>query len=360
MSRANVLAALAIVGAALVSGLGCGASMTNRFAHGPHLTGKNCGGPDQPPCATCMTCHAGVRESNDKAFPTVARCASCHKSNAGDDGQAVTVKNVTYAGPSPASAEVQASRAIVFSHKSHMPRPGIREQCVKCHAGAPDDGASGAMYPPMDKCLGCHDQGFAQGDCRQCHKANDLTKLRPQTFLRHDVAFFRDHGTKATQNQQVCTQCHSQSWCNDCHDPSQTLAVETRNMDAIQREMVHRADFVTRHSIEARSAIATCQRCHQPSYCDSCHVARGVSGGANGSRNPHPPGWVGRDTSNPSFHGRAAKRDIVTCAACHDQGPATNCILCHRVGGSGGNPHPSGWSSSRSPQSAMCRYCHAG
>ena len=36
-----------------------------------------------------------------------------------------------------------------------------------------------------------------------------------------------------------------------------------------------------------------------------------------------------------------------------------NCILCHRVGGPGGNPHPGGWMSSRSRQSdTPCRYCH--
>ncbi len=359
MSRASVLAVLALA-AALGAGLGCSTGASTRFPHAPHLTGKNCGGAGQLACATCMTCHAGVRESNDKAFPTVARCASCHASGATPEGDSVTVKGIRYAGPSAASPAVQASRAIVFSHKSHMPRAGIREQCMKCHAGAPDDGKSAAMYPPMEKCLTCHDQGFAVGDCRRCHQAGDLTRLRPESFLRHDAAFFRDHGVKATQNQKVCAQCHSQNWCNDCHDPSQTMTFEARNPDAFQREMVHRGDFVTRHSIEARSAVATCQRCHQPSFCDSCHVRRGVSGGAQGARNPHPVGWVGRNASGPNFHGAAAKRDIVTCAACHDQGPATNCILCHRVGAAGGNPHPSGWSSSRSSQSAMCRYCHGG
>lgn len=360
MNRLAVRVGLGVAVSAFAFAVGCGGTTTPRFMHAPHLTGKNCGGPGQLVCATCMSCHAGVKEPVMKAFPAPERCASCHKSGASIDGAAVTIKGVRYAGPRAAAPDVAASRAIVFSHKSHMPRPGIREQCMKCHTGAPNDRASGSMYPPMAQCLTCHDQQFTQGDCRQCHQAGDLTRLRPQSLLRHDVAFFRDHGTKATQNQQVCRQCHAQTWCNDCHDPSQTITLEARNPDAIQRELVHRGDFVTRHSIEARSAVATCQRCHQPSFCDACHVRRGVAGNAVGSRNPHPAGWVGRDVSSPAFHGRAAKRDIVTCAACHDQGPATNCILCHRVGAGGGNPHPSGWSSSRSPQSAMCRYCHGG
>jgi hypothetical protein len=87
-------------------------------------------------------------------------------------------------------------------------------------------------------------------------------------------------------------------------------------------------------------------------------VARGVSANRVGARNPHPPGWVGSNPNARSFHGREARRDILLCASCHDQGPATNCIRCHKVGGFGGNPHPGGWRSTQSESSTMCRYCH--
>jgi hypothetical protein len=83
-----------------------------------------------------------------------------------------------------------------------------------------------------------------------------------------------------------------------------------------------------------------------------------VSGNAVGANNPHPPGWVGADTRSSDFHGSHARRDILSCAGCHEQGPATNCIRCHTVGAYGGNPHPSGWQSARGRQSSMCRYCH--
>ena len=56
--------------------------------------------------------------------------------------------------------------------------------------------------------------------------------------------------------------------------------------------------------------------------------------------------------------GRSHGRDIVACAGCHEAGPATNCIRCHKVGGYGGNPHPRGWKSARGVDSEMCRYCH--
>jgi hypothetical protein len=121
---------------------------------------------------------------------------------------------------------------------------------------------------------------------------------------------------------------------------------------------VHRGDFMVRHAIEAQSQPAACLSCHETQDCDSCHLERGVSGNAQNSRNPHPPGWVGNDVNSSDFHGRHARRDIVACAGCHEQGPATNCIRCHTVGAYGGNPHPHGWQSGRSPSSTMCRYCH--
>jgi hypothetical protein len=122
--------------------------------------------------------------------------------------------------------------------------------------------------------------------------------------------------------------------------------------------MVHRGDFLTRHAIDALAEPARCLSCHTERDCDSCHVERGVSGNAVGANNPHPPGWVGADTRSSDFHGSHARRDILSCAGCHEQGPATNCIRCHTVGAYGGNPHPSGWQSARGRQSSMCRYCH--
>jgi hypothetical protein len=83
-----------------------------------------------------------------------------------------------------------------------------------------------------------------------------------------------------------------------------------------------------------------------------------VSANLANPRNPHPPEWVGSNTSSSNFHGPAARRDILSCAGCHEAGPATNCIQCHKVGAYGGNPHPSGWKSSRGVEAEMCRYCH--
>jgi hypothetical protein len=180
----------------------------------------------------------------------------------------------------------------------------------------------------------------------------------PQTFMRHDESFARHHGQQAMAESKLCQTCHTQADCQSCHDLNQGLSVERRRPERIEAHFVHRADFITRHAIEAQANPTRCSSCHTSETCDACHVERGVSGGHVGGRNPPPPGWVGSDVGSNSFHGAAARRDIVLCASCHDQGPATNCIRCHKVGAYGGNPHPRGFSSNRGFDSQMCRYCH--
>jgi hypothetical protein len=139
---------------------------------------------------------------------------------------------------------------------------------------------------------------------------------------------------------------------------SQGVSVERRRPESVERRFQHRGDFLTRHAIEAQSQPARCASCHEPATCDACHVERGVSANRVGAASPHPLGWIGNDPTVRSQHGREARRDILLCASCHEQGPSTNCIRCHRVGGYGGNPHPGGWRSSRSTSEEMCRYCH--
>jgi hypothetical protein len=166
------------------------------------------------------------------------------------------------------------------------------------------------------------------------------------------------HGKLAATETKLCQSCHAQADCDVCHDTTQALMVERKRPDAIESQQVHRGDFLSRHAMEAQATPAKCLSCHTPQTCDSCHAERGVSGNVLGSPNPHPPGWVTGDMTAASGHGRDARRDILLCASCHEQGPATNCIRCHKVGGYGGNPHPKGWFSTLSEQSEMCRYCH--
>jgi hypothetical protein len=314
-----------------------------RFPHATHMAKAVVSVPGRPAYLSCVSCHRGVREASSPIFPDSATCAQCHKDKI-------------------AEPRAPSQRQIRFAHDYHLGIPEIHGQCVTCHVGVTESSAK-SVFPPMSACLACHQKDFYGGRCSTCHQNQaDLGELLPQTFMRHDANWIRRHGPSATGGAtKVCSQCHAQSYCTDCHDTRQPMPVEARRPEAVLSGAIHRGDFVTRHAIEAASQPATCLRCHASSSCDACHAARGISTISKGSVSPHPRGWVGSDRSSPDFHGRAAKHDILRCAACHDQGPATVCILCHKVGGIGGKPHPGAWTSTRSPRTDVpCRYCHGG
>jgi hypothetical protein len=337
------LLVLAVLCAALAA-VGCEERLRPGFPHRAHLLAEGCGEPGQPPCPSCATCHDAIRLDDARALPTSDDCARCHRERTAEVVAAVR-------------HQTQKRTPIVFDHRQHLNLESITGQCVGCHAGVAVDGVNGDVFPPMATCTDCHEGSLERGECAPCHRAEDMQKLVPETFLRHDLNFLRDHGMEATRYGSTCSQCHAERQCAACHDTVQTLGLATRLPTAIERDLIHRADFETRHAIDARSQPAKCLRCHQVNECDSCHIARGVSGNGFGARNPHPIGWVGSGALG-NHHGRAARRDILSCATCHERGPATNCIRCHKVGGNGGNPHPSGWRSVRSVGDAMCRYCH--
>lgn len=341
-------AALALLGPLLAAllGAGCDQRLRPGFPHRAHLASAHCGGPEQPPCPTCATCHDLLRTTEPRSRPSVEVCQGCHQENTPE----------VVASLRPSTAQVTPVR---FSHPDHLGLGDIRGQCVGCHAGVTDDGRDPkSVFPGHDNCRSCHEDSFEQAACTHCHAPADLRRLVPQTLVRHDEAFLRDHATHASTSEKLCRQCHTEEQCARCHDQFQPLSAERRQTFDLITERIHRADFVARHHVDARMDPVSCMRCHTVSYCEGCHAERGVSAGLRDPANPHPIGWVGPDTGSPSFHGRAARRDIVSCAGCHDQGPATNCIRCHSVGGPGGNPHPGGWRSTQAMGEGVCRYCH--
>lgn len=323
-----------------------------RFVHQQHL-GLACGQPGQPQCLTCLSCHVNVeRAPGQVAHPSGENCTGCHTKHN---------QKVEASLHAPRTAAAQQATAIVFNHDRHLAMPGVGGQCISCHAGLVSD-QTGNTFPEMERCFACHEHQdqWDRGECAPCHNSADLKKLFPRTMLRHGTGWDRQHATEALKTTVQCAQCHTTESCDDCHDVSQGLRVEVRKAEQVDKTFIHPADFLTRHAWQAKAEPARCLSCHRVETCDSCHQARGISAGRVGSENPHPPGWVGPNKNADNHHGRAARRDILSCASCHDQGPATNCIECHSVGGPGGNPHPHGWKSSRGPGDEMCKYCHQG
>lgn len=324
----------------------CSTPPPPRFPHEKHLEELPCGGPGQRACLNCNTCHTVSEKRRDDKLPEPVLCETCHQKDAQTAVQALK------AIPERPYGEIQ------FNHDQHLALPKLNGQCVGCHSGVVE-GAK-RNIPAMSECFKCHEHQaeWDRGECVPCHAKSDLKRITPQSFLRHDASFIKHHGIEAVQQKQLCQSCHAKQDCEGCHDASQDLTIERRRPEALESRFVHRGDFMSRHAIEAQASPAECQRCHEPSSCDACHTRRGVSANSSSSRNPHPPEWVGNSASIKSLHGKAARRDLLSCASCHDQGPATNCIGCHKVGAYGGNPHPGGWRSSRSDTAGMCRYCH--
>lgn len=343
---------LAIAGVLLLAlAFACRGTLLTRFDHRLHLAERPCGGPGQMACLTCSSCHAGDESAHD-AFvpPQVTDCESCH-----DDAKTKWKHAIR-----PAVATPPQGKRILFSHSKHLELSDIKGQCVNCHAGAVGFQSGPPLFPPMSTCLNCHRhrEQFEKGECLGCHTMSDLRALKPTSFMPHDAAWVRRHGSEARANEKGCVQCHAQTQCDACHDATRRLGPAQEAPEKIERNLVHRFDFLSRHPLEARSQPASCSSCHARTECDACHSSRGVSPSVRGAQSPHPPGWASGLISNS--HGQAARRDIASCAACHDQGAASNCVSCHKVGGMGGTPHPVGWRSAEPMASPSCAPCHGG
>jgi len=237
----------------------------------------------------------------------------------------------------------------------------VKEDCAKCHDSLPEpEKRSGP--PAMAACLSCHEhkQDYDEGRCEKCHKDLSHYSLKPLSDFSHQGNYIREHGRDARASAAACAKCHEQTFCTDCHASTVATRIEIKYPEKLGSDFIHRDDFLTVHAIEARGDSATCRRCHGTSFCENCHTLQNLTATNPDPRNPHPPGWI--IPGSAQFHGVYAQRDIANCASCHDQGPSTNCITCHRVGGVGGNPHPPAWVLHHSPQeiprNPMCLYCH--
>jgi hypothetical protein len=309
----------------------------------------------------CTDCHGDVAKSTklgQAALPGAAKCEECHEAKAADaPGQAI--RDLRPRG----STEYQ----ITFNHADHLGRIKDKTPCATCHKAEnlPEPGPARDWAPPMSACTACHyhAQEVAEARCQPCHVSLRRYPLKPIEALAgfsHQGNFVREHRNIAKNSAATCAQCHDQTYCANCHaNATVPFRPEIRFPERVESNFIHRSDYVSRHMIEAQSDPASCRKCHGSFFCESCHQEQNVARRSLSvnPRNPHPPGWTARDQ-----HGRAARQNIVSCAGCHDQGAAANCVLCHRSGGIGGNPHPPGFSSQH-PRSdiqtnAMCRVCH--
>ena len=295
----------------------------------------------------CSACHASiekatrldvaVRHVQMPAHPSKDKaCGGCH-----DSDPKIAV---------PARTEPFRFR---LDHAAHLK---VVKDCKACHVKPPEIGDLDAARPPMASCTSCHQHqaDFAQARCTPCHV--DLKGYSPQTAFSHKGDWMRLHGPLARPTAESCAQCHDQTYCAECHASQATAArPEVIFPEQVTRSFIHRGDYVSRHAIEAGANPASCRRCHGSAFCEACHTQQGVTTRALNIRDPHPAGWL-------EAHGNAARRDVTSCAGCHDNGADSLCVLCHQATEGAKSPHPRSFTRKHDrgdiEDNAMCRACH--
>jgi hypothetical protein len=312
---------------------------------------------------TCLSCHAGVERAGDEGplhTPGDGVCAACHERPHRDLGRDVGQGPclACHAIPYAASDAIQARRHLRFAHDRHV-EPS-RGNCMRCHVGVSESDAR--LRPAMATCFRCHahERVREQRVCSACHVDLADEGTLPASHLVHEGDWLREHGARAASAGDLCSACHGERFCADCHGASVPALPARARPDNPWQASVHRAGFRARHALEARAAAGTCSTCHSPATCASCHEQTGVAAAVSELRaSPHPPGWVGLSAA-ANEHGRAARRDPASCASCHGGAGEMLCVGCHRVGGVGGSPHAPGWTSRQALTDLPCRLCHVG
>lgn len=339
------LVSVALGLAACASVLGIRPSNEHPFEHRRHLD-KGIG---------CTTCHEGIATAGETGalhLPDTAKCTSCHQ-KPHDERTCNGCHGERYL----REGAGQAREHLRFTHLKHV--PVLKGNCARCHEAAGDDHPE-SLRPMMASCLSCH-QHREQWNTRECDGCHvDLTGDRtpPSSHLVHDGDWLREHGTRAASARDLCSSCHTERTCLQCHGKTVPALPQRLGFDAPRMSGLHRAGFRSRHPEEARGNPALCLTCHAESSCRSCHEKEGVAPGTTGGRSPHPAGWIS-PTRGGGQHGHAARLDPVSCAACHGGAGEALCVGCHKVGGPGGTPHGPGFSSQKDKhRDAPCRMCH--
>lgn len=302
----------------------------------------------------CVECHRGAEQAEDRGpmhLPTPGDCLTCHAKphNPNPCGNC-------HGSPQIRNAALMAREHLKFEHPKHV--DAAKGKCIRCHIDVASH--DGPLRPTMATCFGCHqhETQWQVTDCDGCHVDLQVEHTLPESHVIHGPDWLREHSVHAASDNNLCTACHTERTCASCH--GQTVpALPTRlRFDQPERMDMHRAGFMSRHALEARSDPALCVTCHTESSCRGCHAREQVAAGMN-ARSPHPPGWVGLPGQS-NAHGREARLDPVSCASCHGGAGEQLCVGCHRVGAAGGNPHPPGFESTKSLSEVPCRLCHVG
>jgi hypothetical protein len=294
----------------------------------------------------CTDCHHAVMGSKDAADNLMGdheSCKSCHQE------QIDSTCSFCHVDPENIVPIPHGSRQFIFSHERHAAKDSIA--CETCHPGIDNlTYATEANIPTMKTCVGCHEQRSVARECATCH--TNFATLIPADHREGD--FKKEHSrlTRLGELSVTCATCHTESFCQDCHsgaelhgfgsykdlmaDPLPRAAL--RDGPAAQKlQKVHDLNYRFTHASDAMSKRLDCASCHEEAtFCVQCHQAGGNITQQKFIPSTHTEaGFVvlGKG-SGGGRHAELAKRDLETCAACHDvQGTDPTCLRCHTEGG---------------------------
>lgn len=335
-----------------------------KFSHRLHVQDAGMG---------CLDCHEAASTSasaRDNLMPKKANCESCHAEQLESSCTTCHFSD----DPSDYRAFVGPDRDLLFGHELHVARQKM--ECITCHAGVEQaENDLSQHLPPMETCYTCHNDVAASNQCERCHL--NLAGLRPLDHNRTD--FTREHKRLVRSGQTSCAMCHSDASCEGCHAAVPLVRVDEARRDlisprsprlgAIDRgqtlglQKVHDLNFRYTHGVAAAGKMSDCGSCHATQeFCAACHAAGGNITQSEFRPSNHTAAFVATE------HGRMARRDIETCAACHDAaGAEPTCVFCHSdpdgVRGTNTSIHPAGFMRStqgpwHSDPGANCYVCH--
>ncbi|MBR9977673.1 MAG: cytochrome c3 family protein [Bacteroidetes bacterium] len=310
--------------------------------------------------ADCATCHEarGSEDATDNLLPAPTVCLDCHDT---EDVQ------VYYSLDESASLDTYvlpiSDRRLYFSHKLHA--DGLEMECVQCHIGITDEVAT--TMPSMQMCYHCHNNAdesapiqkiagvdapviSATNQCEACHTT--LAGLHPEN---HRVAnFIQNHGKFAMNGEadRDCAVCHSQSFCQECHTPSNDVPAGVTSdrfyIDAYPRgekiddahqltvQKAHPLGYLYTHGFDARAKSTRCETCHeQESFCTPCHQNGYDASGVRIVPQSHQLAGFATVGGGAAMnrHGRLARMDMESCVTCHNvEGGDPVCAACHSTG----------------------------
>lgn len=367
-----------VIGSSLLSTIRADTSQQDRasvikFPHQLHVTDAGIA------CADCHVAASASTLSSDNLLPGKPVCESCHAEQLSENCTYCHLSDDTDTYRAFASPE----RDIVFSHAYHITTATM--ECTACHQGLDSvEKPGGEHLPSMAACNTCHNDVRASNICETCHV--DLAALRPADHNRAD--FVREHKQIARMNLQTCQSCHSMETCEDCH-ANVALTAQTEGgrdlasprsprLFSIDRGQglalakVHDLNFRFTHGAVASAKTQDCASCHSTKeFCTECHAAGGNVNQTSFRPTSHDQAGfaiIGVGTGG-GLHASLAKRDIESCAACHDtQGADPTCVACHidpdGVRGTNPRTHPRGFMMTNegewhSDPGATCYVCHA-